>query len=181
MFLPVPILVPASKCIKAVWNYKRGASSEEEWKRFLKSCENGMEPLHGAIRKEHKDKSVYEICDGNHRLDAVNELGIKKVLLYDHGVLSLPERKAIALRYNEWGFESDSVKKAQIILDVTEDVLEFQESMPYSEEELDLMEAMLRSDTVKSNEPVSTEYVGRGPYNKVKTIICPECGGTFNL
>lgn len=180
IFLGDPIRVSVSKCVGAPWNYKQPAT-DEEMDRFAASCKKGMTPLHAARRKESKDQTVYEICDGNHRLDMLKQFGYRTVLVWDHGLLTLKQRKEIGLRYNEWTFITDPSKRAQLVLDIVDDIPDFKESMPYSDDELDLLSAMLRSDATIDETPVDTQYMGRGKYNKVKTITCPSCGEEFNV
>lgn len=180
LFLPSPIVVPIKKLKAAPWNFKVSFSSDDELERFAKSCKKGMTPLHCATPKELKKATYMEVCDGNHRLALLQHLGETHAQIFDHGVLSLNKRKEIGLRYNEWNFASDSTLRAQTILDVTETVADFAESMLYSDEELDLLADSLKMDGFEEKIP-QYEPKPRKEKKEYKTIICPSCGEEFNL
>lgn len=136
--------------------------------------------MHCARMKENKDKNIFEVCDGNHRFDVVLSLGLKEIPIYDHGVLSLNQRKEVCMRYNEWGFTWNATDRAQVILDVVETVPDFEESMPYDHEEYELMAASLQFDG-NEEEDIIHDPKPRKEKKPYRTIECPHCHESFNV
>jgi hypothetical protein len=105
---------------KAPWNYKVLAT-EEEVEKLSKSIERDKSGGVFAVREiQENGETVYEIMDGNHRLDAVNLLGWGRARVENFGPITKAEAITIARRRNFQWFEDDIVLLAQRI---TEDVL----------------------------------------------------------
>ena len=86
------ITVPIDRLRKAPWNYK--PDDEERAAKLVESITR-----HGsygvlAIRDVGR-KGNHEVCDGNHRLEALQRIGLKRVRCEDFGKLS--KAKAVAL------------------------------------------------------------------------------------
>jgi hypothetical protein len=100
---------------KADWNYKEDIEKSEEKKRkFIKSIQRDG-PGVPAVRKI--GDSVWEIIDGNHRLDALVELGYKKLVIEDFGEITIAEAISLARRRNTVWFEDDLIKLTELYRD----------------------------------------------------------------
>jgi len=116
----------------APWNYK--SETELQLDAFKKSIEkNGF--LYGMVvaqKQEDPESDKWEVCDGNHRLMILRELGAREVPVYKLGRLSRKERMRIAVELNHWRFENDESRLLEClksIWKVNEDVFE---TLPYS-------------------------------------------------
>lgn len=118
----------------AEWNYK---NDDEVALQKLKANikRNGM--IENLIVRE--TDNGFEVVNGNHRLQAIRELGIEKVHVFNLGKISTSDAKRIAIETNETKFHNDNVRLAEILKDISEDydLSELAETMPYTEEELD--------------------------------------------
>jgi hypothetical protein len=120
--------------VKAKWNYKIDDHERTE------KLKNNIK-LNGQIENiivRNFGKGKFEIVNGNHRLDAMKELKIKKVMVFDCGDISLTKAKRIAIETNETIFDSDPFKLAETIVAVMKDIPidELILTMPYTEEDL---------------------------------------------
>jgi hypothetical protein len=123
-----------SKLVKADWNYK---TDDEDKKEKLKNNikRNGcVENL--MIRENEEGKT--EIVNGNHRLDALNELKITEVMVYDFGKINKATAQRIAVETNETKFDVDEVKFAELIKDLNIEYTfeDLELTMPFTAEEL---------------------------------------------
>jgi len=162
------ILIKREELHKAEWNYK---TDNQDMARKLKENikENGI--LQASIIYENKEGKLV-VLDGNHRLDAYNELGIDEVPCIKLGKISLSRAKRIAIEINETKFDSDPVKLAETIKDISMDfpLEELEITLPYSIEELENMKNLLDFDWGgDNNEKEYDENIGT--MNE-----CPKCG-----
>jgi len=119
-----------SQLRKAKWNYKT------EDKRLLRSLvenirRNGqIENL--IVRDVGKDE--YEVVNGNHRLDALLEIGEKEVTCFNLGTISESEAKRVAVETNETKFEADPVMLATLMAELAGEYGsdDLAKTMPYS-------------------------------------------------
>jgi len=187
-FLATLAWIDTADLVKAPWNFKAAATDPELVTRFKASLERGVTPLQAAERTE--EPGVYEICDGNHRLDALCEMGFKKILVFDHGKKTLAQRKELGLRHNGEWFFAEAIPLAEClrdVIDATDDAVI--ETLSYDEPELDRLLAVLNIDLnpVVSDDDLlgsGTEKSEAGKVRKeksVKTVECPHCGKAFNL
>lgn len=127
--------VDLSILIKADWNYKgEDQAKTEKLKANIKK--NGqVENL--LIREMPEGK--YEVVNGNHRLDVMNDLKLKKAHVYNFGKISDNAAKRIAIETNETRFETDNLKLAGLIKELATDftVEELETTMPFNAEEID--------------------------------------------
>ena len=173
---------------KAPWNFKADATDPELVTRFKASLERGVTPLQVAQREEERD--VYEVCDGNHRLDALREMGVLRILAFNHGLKTIAERKELGLRYNGEWFFPEAVPLAECLRDVIEATEELViPTLSYDEPELDRLLAVLNIDLtpLPDNDDLlggegASSVAGKVRKEKsVKTVECPHCGKAFNL
>jgi hypothetical protein len=139
-------LMPIEQLMEAPWNYKR--DDDEKMGRFRASIEkNGfLYPLVvAAIEEIGVDDGQREVCDGNHRLRALRELGLKTVPVLDMGPKPLAERQRIAIELNEWRFQTDLIALAECFREMGElEGLEL--TSPYDEKELAAIKNLLAFD-----------------------------------
>ena len=126
--------------VKADWNYK-----EEDVIMSNKLRENLKR--NGQIETIHLRKletGYYEVVNGNHRYDEMVILGRKTIIAYDHGVISKEEAIRRCLETNETKFESNQIKLAGLIKELSQqfDLTDLVQSMPFSEEEINNYAAM---------------------------------------
>lgn len=125
--------LPIDKLVKADWNYKTDNSVlKEKLKNNIKR--NGQ--IENIIVRE-LNTGFYEIINGNHRYDALVELGITEVVVYDFGNISLSAAQRIAIETNETRFETDAQKLSQLLQELSiefsnEDLMD---TMPFDETE----------------------------------------------
>lgn len=96
--------IPIEKIVKATWNYKYDNSELKE-KLKVNIAKNGQ--IENIIVRTIGD-DLFEIVNGNHRYDAFIELGIKEVVCFNVGKISLAQAQQIAIETNETRFESDN-------------------------------------------------------------------------
>lgn len=144
------IEIPIGKLVKAGWNYKEDDDRlKEKLKENLKR--NGQ--IENCIIRE-LPTGFYEIVNGNHRYDAMGELGFKSVVCYNLGVISDAAAMRIAIETNETRFATDQMKLAERIkeLSIEFPMSDLELSMPFDERELTEMANMVDFDWDKFNE-----------------------------
>lgn len=126
--------IEISKLIKADWNYKE--ENEKLTEKLLENMKRNGQIENILIRE--LDTGFYEVVNGNHRLDVMKILKLKKVHAYNFGKIKLPQAQRIALETNETKFESDSIKMAQLITSLTKEFPadDLVETMPYTMDEI---------------------------------------------
>lgn len=126
--------IEISKLIKADWNYKE--ENEKLTEKLLENMKRNGQIENILIRE--LDTGFYEVVNGNHRLDVMKILKLKKVHAYNFGKIKLPQAQRIALETNETKFESDSIKMAELITSLTKEFPadDLVETMPYTMDEI---------------------------------------------
>jgi len=132
--------IEVSKLMKAPWNYKRDDDEEEIEKRKQALLNNFKEngQLENLIVRK-MDGGKYEVVNGNHRLDVVNQLKFDSVICYDLGKVSEARARFIAAQTNETKFPRDEVKFSQLLNYITKEIPldDVLKNMPMSKEEMD--------------------------------------------
>lgn len=126
--------VAIARLVKAPWNYKE--DDDDKKQKLIASLKRNNQIVNLNVRE--LDTGFLEVIDGNHRLDALLELGATKAVIYDHGKISLAEAQRKSLEINENQFDPDPIKKANLLaeLSLTYPVAELAEALPYTEEEI---------------------------------------------
>ena len=180
--------IPIEKLVPADWNYK------EDDEVLSEKLENNIK-RNGQIENiivRKLDDDLYEVVNGNHRLSVFEKLGIKKPVCFDLGKITDAQAKRIAIETNETRFETDSIKLAEIIKEISEmefEITDLAMTFPFDEQELTNMQTLLDFDWDQFNNdddpPGNTEEgSGGGPTgdsNNEKTIDCPKCGFKINV
>lgn len=127
-------IIPIDLLVKADWNYKvDDEATGEKLRNNLKRI-GQTENVHVRLLKT----GFFEVVNGNHRLDELRTIGIKNVICYDHGTISLAEAKRIAIETNETKFDADDERLKQTITDILDEfgydnVID---TLPYDEDAL---------------------------------------------
>ena len=115
----------------------------------------------------------FEIIDGEHRLKAAIELGMKEVSINNLGQLTDPVAKQLTIVLNETKGEPDTIDLAKLVTDLSQDIdLESLASiLPYTSEEITGMIELVDFDW--------EQYDVEKPEPEKKMLTCPECGHSF--
>lgn len=120
---------------KAPWNYKRDdpdmqAALEANMRRNGQLINLIVRPSSGCCR--------WEVINGNHRLDALEALGVKEALCFDTGPISNAAAKRLAVETNETNFPTDYLSLSEAVEAMLRefDLGDLAETMPYTDTEL---------------------------------------------
>lgn len=171
-------ILPVTKLIKASWNYKyNDAVLMQKLKENIK--ENGQ--IENMIVREISP-DVFEVVNGNHRLDILLDLKIKQAHCFNLGKISDNKAKRIAIETNETKFPVDSMKLSDILKNLIKEysIEELAITMPYSATEL---ESLMKVDVeVKdldfSNDETTNTKTKEQPL--IQSFYCPKCGFKYD-
>lgn len=161
--------IPITALVKADWNYK--TNDDDKLAKLRENIKrNGQ--IENIIVRE-LDTGFYEIVNGNHRYDALIELGIEQCHVYNLGKISLTQAQRIAIETNETRFESDGVKLAEIVRDIMVDFdpADLVETMPYTPEEIENMNKSLDFNWDQFNSGDTTEGADESKEDDKTTFI----------
>lgn len=142
-------MLPVAKIKAAEWNYKqRGTvAAREKLKRSIMRDKTA-----GVIAVRDLGGGFFEAVDGNHRLEAIQDLGWEEVACENFGQITLAAAVTIASRRNhEWFIDKsgalDGLLREVVLPEIK--LSELAEFMPQSHEEL---ERLLEPDVVGDDE-----------------------------
>jgi ParB-like chromosome segregation protein Spo0J len=126
--------IKASKLVKALWNYKN--DDAQKMRKLVENIRQNGQVENIIVRDIGNGK--YEVVNGNHRLDAFQELELDEVMVCNLGKVSDAQAKKIAVETNETRFPSDLLSLSTVMKDI---LIEFPQeelltSMPYTDVEL---------------------------------------------
>jgi len=101
---------PIDRLVPADWNYKKEGDPEEK-EKFKSSILDAKSA--GTLAVRELENGYLEVLDGNHRLEAVTELGWTHVDVEDFGKISLARAFVLARRFNYQWFSDDPVALAR--------------------------------------------------------------------
>ena len=160
------------KLVKAPWNYKE----DDEWKaeKLTANIKKNGQVVNVIVRPIGR-KGLYEVVNGNHRLDSFDELGFKTIVCFNAGRISLNAAKRLAVETNETSFDPDVEKLDAIVRDLVTEfpIEELEVTMPYTDEELEYMAK------IPDLEPPPGDGDGSGGQGGKPPLTCPECGYKF--
>lgn len=156
-------VVDIVKCVKAAWNYKQ--ENEVLTQKLIENLKRNGQVENILVRE--LDTGFYEVINGNHRLDAMNQIGSKKIIVYDLGKISLTEAKRLTIETNETKFSSDQVKLAEVLHELSQSYTqeELLETLPYNQQDVEnyiKIHTFTMDDFVKSESQSSGETGARG-------------------
>lgn len=126
--------IPLAKLVKAEWNYKTENAEKSEKLRANLTANGQVQNL--IVREIDDDGTgqIYEVVNGNHRLDDMEILGWKSAVCYNLGPISLSQAKRIAIETNETNFVADDEKLAELLWELVGEigVDDLLETMPFT-------------------------------------------------
>jgi hypothetical protein len=127
--------IKITNLVKADWNYKK---DDEHKKEKLKENIKRNGQIENIIIRP-LDTGFYEVVNGNHRFEALKELGMETAICYDLGNISQRAAMRIAIETNETKFDTDQVSLAELIKEIVEEfpIDELELTMPYSDQDLE--------------------------------------------
>jgi|TARA_R110000787_G_scaffold87489_1_gene186363 hypothetical protein len=136
--------IELKKLVKANWNYKE--ENEGQTEKLINNFKRNGQVENLLIRE--LDTGFYEVVNGNHRLDVMKILKLKKAHVYNFGKMTLGEAQRIAIETNETKFESDSIKLAELITTLAKEfpIDDLVNTMPYSKDEITNMSDLVNFD-----------------------------------
>lgn len=154
------VVLPIASLVKADWNYK-----EEDPELTAKLVENIKR--NGQIENilvRELDTGFYEISNGNHRYDAMVEVGATEVVVYNLGRITLAEAQRICIETNETRFQTNTSKLSGILAELSTkwSVENLAHSMPYNQERLNELIEMSTFDWSKYGQPKPTDLPAEG-------------------
>jgi len=142
--------ISVSKLVFASWNYKKDDEStvDMEAKLVANIKKNGV--IENVLVRP-TGGGMFEVVNGNHRLKVMRTLGIKKVMAYNLGNITLAQAQRIALETNETRFPADDVKMASILQTILGEfsVGDLVSTFPKTEEEVAQLSRLLDFDFEK--------------------------------
>ena len=143
--------IEVSKLVKAKWNYKE--ENDTLTNKLLANIKKNGQVENLLIREI--DNGKYEVVNGNHRLDVMNKLKMKTAHVYNFGKISLTQAKRIAIETNETKFESDTIKLAEVISELSNEISieELTDTLPYSEQQIQDMRDLTSFDFSEFEDP----------------------------
>jgi len=155
--------IDLSKLIKANWNYKEDC--EKQTDNLIANFKRIGQVENLLIRE--LDTGFFEVLNGNHRIDVMRILKLKKAHVYNFGKIGLAEAQRTAIETNETTFESDNIKLAEIINKLTKifPSEELAKTMPYSEDEISKMSDLTKFDWSQYDSDEEAENFGDNEFN----------------
>ena len=142
--------MPVENLVEAPWNYKM--TEPEKMGRFLSSLRrNGfIYPLVVAQRAEEPENDLFEVCDGNHRLQAlVTDGSLAEIPVIDLGRLSSEERKRVGVELNEWEFKTNLLDYAAIVQELSATFPDLPMTFPLDQGDIDGLERLAKLENEK--------------------------------
>jgi hypothetical protein len=157
-------IVPLALLVKADWNYKK--EDEERSKKLVANLKRNGQVETLLVR--HLPNGKMEVVNGNHRYDALAELGVKSAAVCDLGKVSKAEAMRLAVETNETNFETDYVKLSGLFKEMK---LEFKEddllsTLPFDARELSDIEQITSFEWPQAYEKPDAQ---RGAAARAKT------------
>lgn len=136
--------IDISKLVKANWNYKE--DSEKQTDKLIANFKRIGQVENLLIRK--LDTGFFEVLNGNHRIDVMKILKLKKAHVYNFGKIGLAEAQRTAIETNETTYSTNSIKLANIMTTLTKEypVDDLVNTMPYTKDEINNMGDLVNFD-----------------------------------
>jgi hypothetical protein len=144
MFEHKLVELPLKELSQASWNYK---TNNKNMMAKLKANMKDRGQVQLLIVRE-LGVGKYEIVNGNHRFDALIDLGYTHATCLNLGPVSITQAKRIAYETNETEFAADNIKLADIIKELTEafSMEDLEATLPFSKNEIDDMAKLTSFD-----------------------------------
>lgn len=154
------IEIALDKLEKAQWNYKE---NDEDLSEKLKENIKRNGQLENLVVREIEG-GKYEIVNGNHRLDVLKALNLKKAYCFNLGNIKVNQAKRIAIELNETRFKTNDATFAAIIKELSTDfdLSEMASTMPFEAFELEAFCKLTDPDWMKTLERTPAEATEDG-------------------
>lgn len=128
-------LIRIEDLVKADWNYKKDEPGLVQ--KLVQNLKRNGQVENILVRK--LETGYYEVVNGNHRYDALKELGAEHAICYDLGEISIKEAQRLAIETNETKFAVDQVELAGLIKELTEDfnLEDLEATLPYNQKQIE--------------------------------------------
>lgn len=170
-------LINIGQLVKADWNYK---TNDDVLLQKLAANIKRNGQIENILVRE-LETGFFEIVNGNHRYDALLQLGIQEIMAFNLGNVTHTQAKRIAIETNETVFKADHVRLAELIGEIIQDfdISELIETMPYSQEDLDSFTNLLNFDWNQFEDNITTEPQSNVP--PPAPLTCPCCSKGLKL
>lgn len=108
------VAIPVAKLRKAPWNYKTDDPHKAE--SLTRGISKRGQIVNLIVRE--LPKGLYEVVNGNHRLDSMLALEAKEAVAYNLGPVGVEEAQLVAVETNDLAFQNDELKFAQTIASI---------------------------------------------------------------
>lgn len=117
----------------AEWNYKE--TDEDMMAKLVKNLRINDQVENIIVRQVGQR---YEVVNGNHRLNAMKQLGFTRAMCYNLGEISDAKAHRIAIETNETKFIANGYELAKLLKGLTDDfdITELCSTLPYTEGEV---------------------------------------------
>lgn len=155
---------------KADWNYKN--DNDMILRKLVENIRRNGQVENLIVREIGEDQ--YEVINGNHRIDAMQLIGIDEVMCFNLGKISINDAKRIAIETNETKFETNEVLLSGLINEIVQEysIEELRMTMPYDDEQLDDILKLIHFNPDDYDNTVLENDEEKQP----TMIKCPNCG-----
>ena len=160
------VTLPIKKLVKATWNYK------EDDDILLEKLKNNLK-RNGQVENivvRLLDTGFYEVVNGNHRYQAMLDLGYNDIIAYNLGSISDTEAKRIAIELNETRFKTDDKKLGSIFteLKIEYNIEDLINSMPFTPLDIQAYGDIAKDEFNEyASKPETRDKVEKQPDNSV--------------
>jgi len=141
--------IPLENLVEADWNYKKAEDKKslEKMEKLKKNLLRNKQVENLIVRDTDK-KGFFEVVNGNHRLKAMESIGMTTAVCFMMGKITQAHAERIAAETNETKFDADPLKLAALLARVSEefDMDDMISTMPFSESEMDSYTKLLKFD-----------------------------------
>lgn len=129
--------IPLESLRIAPWNYKEGNKSLTK-KLIANLRRNGQ--LENLVVRE-LEPGVYEVVNGNHRLEAYQQMKVKEAICLNLGNVPVEQAMRVAIELNETKFPTNDRKLAMLVQAILKrsDRRDVVSTLPFNDVELDAM------------------------------------------
>ena len=166
--------ISLSQLIKAPWNYKEDDPIQAE--KLLANFRKNGQVENILVRLMDPETMLFEVINGNHRLETMMQLGFAEAFCFDFGVISEAHAMRIALETNEHRYPTNPAKLVAIVAELSssESVDKLLQTLPFSGDEI-------RGMTIINKNMESGLKMGDSKNGKDKKKVryfytCEKCG-----
>lgn len=167
-------LIPIEKLVPADWNYKE---DDEHNAAVLENAIKKRGQILNSVVRE-LETGYYEVADGNHRLVVMKRLGMKHMVCYNAGKISVEEAQRIAVELNETRFPSNDALLGRIFRgwDGVYDRKDILDTMPLSEKDYDHLKAISEYEpaTYEAQEVGEDDEDDSSEYKVLRVVVDAE-------